>query len=267
MTKYCFQLVILLILLPSVASAELEYPALEARELAWIGDQIFRNECNRDHACLTAWNPGEDFPSLGIGHFIWYQQAQQERFTESFPALLTYLQNNGVILPPWLATTHHDSPWPDRPTFMAEFDSPRTQSLREMLAETVDLQTAFIISRFENALGQIKTAQTVDGNAQFEQKFMAVANASAPHGLYALIDYVNFKGEGVNTDERYQNQGWGLAQVLAGMPAQSQQPLQDFVTSAKQVLRTRVDNAPPDRDENRWLAGWYKRLDTYLPRD
>ena len=33
-------------------------------------------------------------------------------------------------------------------------------------------------------------------------------------GVYALIDYVNFKGEGVKKEERYRGQGWGLRDVL-----------------------------------------------------
>ena len=28
------------------------------------------------------------------------------------------------------------------------------------------------------------------------------------------MDYVNFKGEGVSSSERYRGQGWGLLQVL-----------------------------------------------------
>ena len=36
-----------------------------------------------------------------------------------------------------------------------------------------------------------------------------------------LIDYVNFKGEGVLETERYRGRGWGLLQVLEGMPEQA----------------------------------------------
>ncbi len=45
--------------------------------LARIGDWIYRNECNRNPRCLVDWNPGESFPSLGIGHFIWYPTGVQ----------------------------------------------------------------------------------------------------------------------------------------------------------------------------------------------
>ena len=46
-----------------------------------------------------SWNAGEDFPSLGIGHFIWYRAGQQEIFEESFPQLLSFLKRQQVALP------------------------------------------------------------------------------------------------------------------------------------------------------------------------
>jgi len=37
-----------------------------------IGRKIWQNECAGTVEGLTSWNKGEDFASLGIGHFIWY---------------------------------------------------------------------------------------------------------------------------------------------------------------------------------------------------
>jgi len=54
---------------------------------------------------LTSWNKGEDFASLGIGHFIWYPKSVSEsekQFDESFPKLLTWMQDKGVEMPLWL---------------------------------------------------------------------------------------------------------------------------------------------------------------------
>jgi hypothetical protein len=92
-----------------------------------------------------------------------------------------------------------------------------------------------------------------------------VAGAEPPYGLYALIDYVHFKGEGTKDSERYQGEGWGLLQVLQRMPAASATPLPDFVASARDVLAKRVALAPSARNEQRWLNGWHARLATYLP--
>jgi hypothetical protein len=86
--------------------------------------------------------------------------------------------------------------------------------------------------------------------------------------VYALVDYVNFKGEGVNPAERYNGQGWGLLQVLeltADAPA-GQPSVEAFEKAADAALTRRVANAPADRKgrEQGWLPGWRVRLKTYL---
>ncbi len=93
------------------------------------------------------------------------------------------------------------------------------------------------------------------------EKFYAVA--SSPEGIYALVDYVNFKGEGTSPTERYRGQGWGLLQVLQGMRQSQRGPAAatEFGHSAIRVLTRRVANAP--RDESRWLAGWKNRCSGY----
>lgn len=96
-----------------------------------------------------------------------------------------------------------------------------------------------------------------------KQQFLRVANSN--RGMYALIDYVNFKGEGTLPTERYHDQGWGLRQVLLGMHGEgSKNALKDFMDSAAKVLAKRVANAPKDRHEEQWLPGWMNRLHTYL---
>jgi hypothetical protein len=90
----------------------------------------------------------------------------------------------------------------------------------------------------------------------------------SPKGLYPLLDYVNFKGEGISPTERYNGQGWGLLQVLLAMsPVQpGPQALEEFARAAEEVLTRRIANAPPERHEARWLAGWRSRLNTYRPQ-
>src|ERR1700720_3277507 len=53
-----------------------------------IGRRLWENESGGTIAGLTAWNLGEDFASLGIGHFIWYPAGKRGPFAESFPPLL-----------------------------------------------------------------------------------------------------------------------------------------------------------------------------------
>jgi hypothetical protein len=96
-----------------------------------------------------------------------------------------------------------------------------------------------------------------------ERQFYRVAESDM--GMYVLIDYVNFKGEGVSESERYKGQGWGLLQVLANMKGteKGRPALREFARSAEFVLERRVQNSPQDRNEKRWLPGWRNRLKTY----
>jgi hypothetical protein len=36
-----------------------------------------------------------------------------------------------------------------------------------------------------------------------------------------------------------------------------------LLSSVAAVLRERVKNSPPERNEKRWLTGWLKRVATY----
>ena len=89
--------------------------------------------------------------------------------------------------------------------------------------------------------------------------------ATTANGTYALIDYVNFKGDGTNSSERYNGQGWGLLQVLQDMrDVRSGQPAAaEFAAAAKRRLDLRLKNSPPARGESRWRAGWHKRCQGY----
>jgi len=97
--------------------------------------------------------------------------------------------------------------------------------------------------------------------AKVEQEFQRLAKSG--NGCYALIDYVNFKGEGTLTTERYQGEGWGLLQVLEGMPDSGGNAVGAFSKSAAAVLTRRVKNSPPERKESRWLPGWISRVNGY----
>ncbi|MFT4861729.1 MAG: hypothetical protein ACI95C_000939 [Pseudohongiellaceae bacterium] len=241
-----------------------QLPALSSDELSWLGTQIYKNECNSSYQCLTSWNQGEDFPSLGIGHFIWYQQHQQEIFEETFPSLINHMQLRGANLPNWLAQLEpKTSPWPDRETFLADLDGPRLTELRAFLIAHQDLQAEFIASRLFRLLPTMLANTQAADQEKLRANFHDLAASWAPYGLYALIDYVHFKGTGIKASERYNNQGWGLSQVLLTMESGS--GIEGFVVAADTILSRRVDNAPTARNEQRWLAGWKNRLQTYLP--
>ncbi len=89
-------------------------------------------------------------------------------------------------------------------------------------------------------------------------------NASVnERGLYILLDYTNFKGEGTLKSERYNGQGWGLLQVLEHMDPREANKQKAFALSAKAMLSRRIKNSPKARGEERWRKGWNIRLNTY----
>ncbi len=229
-----------------------------------IGMQIWQNESQGSVIGLTHWNAGEEFASLGIGHFIWYPVGPGGPYRESFPEFLRYAKRNRVPVPHWLAFENPDCPWHTRTEFERDLYSPRMNELRDFLRSTVDVQTRFALARLEYALPEMLRSLPGDRRVHVEQQFGRLISNS--QGSYALIDYVNFKGEGTSRHEQYGGAGWGLLQVLENMRGTGVGPMavEEFVHSARLVLRRRVDFAPPERYESRYLRGWYKRLDTYL---
>lgn len=227
----------------------------DAQALA-IGRRIWKNECAGTVKGLTSWNGGEDFASLGIGHFIWYPAGKRGPFEESFPALVAKLAASGHDVPAWM---RGPCPWPTRAAFMADFDGPRLTQLRNLLAATVAEQARFCAARLEAALPKMLAAAPKAERARIRANFYRVA--AEPLGMYALIDYVNFKGEGVSPTERYAGEGWGLLQVLEEMGGGPALPA--FAKAADRVLTRRVKNSPPARNEAKWLPGWRNRCVTY----
>src|SRR5947208_1400129 len=128
-----------------------------------------------------------------------------------------------------------------------------------------DVQTECLIARLEGALPKMLAEAAPADRANVQQQFERLA--TTPQGCYALVDYVNFKGEGVLRTERYQGQGWGLLQVLESMHGTSDTTAVDeFSGAAKAILTRRVHNAPVARHESRWLAGWIRRVSSYSGR-
>ena len=231
------------------------------RELMIIADKIYENETGGKKWNLVSWNSGENFPSLGIGHFIWAKSpGSNGRFGESLPELVNFYRSKGIKVPKVLEQNRY-SPWRSRTELLSKRDSGDREiaELIDFFDRTRDTQVLYIFERLENSLEKMLEASYDKENLRYQ--FYRVANS--PNGLYALIDYVNFKGEGLSTSGAYNHQGWGLRQVLENMKGRGEgkNALIEFSNSAKYILTKRVQNAP--KNESRWLAGWTKRTDTY----
>jgi hypothetical protein len=235
--------------------------SLTREEAARIGHRIWQNESGSSLSGLTAWNQGEDFASLGIGHFIWYPAGRHGPFEESFPPLVEFMKTRGAMVPPILSKNRH-CPWNSRSEFQRNESGQEMRELRKFLSATLDLQVAFLIQRMRGALPKMLAAAPAEERPRITNEFRRLENSA--QGCYALIDYVNFKGEGVLLTERYRGKGWGLLQVLEGMPNHlTGSATNEFADSAAMVLRDRVNNSPPARNERRWLPGWLSRVDSY----
>ena len=235
---------------------------LSQGEALRIGKKIWQNECKGTISGLTSWNAGEDFASLGIGHFIWYPEGKRGPFEESFPNLVTFMSARGAKLPNLLLGGGDlRCPWNSRAEFLHAQQTAEMKQLRQFLADTVDLQAQFLVDRLQHALPKMLDETAPSNRANVQQQFERVA-ASA-QGSYALVDYVNFKGEGVLHTERYHDQGWGLLQVLEEMRPATADPPAEFARAAKAVLTRRVHDSPRARNEARWLPGWINRVNSY----
>lgn len=226
-----------------------------------IGNLIWHNECGKSVTKLTFWNPHEPFPSFGIGHFIWFPKDYDGPFTQTFPDLIAFLKHKKVTLPDWLAHATH-CPWNNRETFMHEFHEPRLTELRALLQQTIVHQTDFIIQNLQKALPAILKAAPRAKRHHIKKQFYTLAQSQ--NGMYALIDYCNFKGMGTNPNEQYQGHGWGLRYVLQIMNKDADDSVKEFIACAKKVLSERVEHAPEGKNEKRFLHGWFNRLETYL---
>jgi len=252
-------------------SLSLKVPGLTHKELNWVGQRIYQNECASNPKYLTYWGKGEEFPSFGIGHFIWYPGLQKGKFHETFPAMVKFVSQYKAA-PTWLANLNpFIAPWKNKTDFYQAWSNQELQELRLWLLETQAYQAEFIAQqakqRLTNALNVLskKQPKTAMRYQQWLNKLLGFKE-----GRFAVIDYVNFKGVG-SVSEQYQGQQWGLFSVLEGLSLSSldldrvsnQAILNAFIKSAKVRLQLRVILAPKNRNEQRWLAGWLKRLDGY----
>jgi hypothetical protein len=245
----------------SYATDPLKLIELSAQELEKIGNKMWYNECRKSVEKLAWWNKGEKFASMGIGHFIWYPKNNTKKYTETFPHLLKYIEKKGKKLPEWLSNDNA-CPWQNRTDFFNNANSKKIKELRKLLSTTVDIQTQFIIERASQALTSILSCKSCEEQEKIKKQFYRLAGT--PAGLYALIDYINFKGEGLNPHEQYNGQGWGLRHVLLSMQDENgANALEEFAAAAKKILEVRIQNAPKENNEVRFLMGWKNRINTY----
>jgi len=259
-------MIMFFLLLSPLFSKQIELTQAQAE---YIAKKVWQNEGAGLDKYLVHWNDGEDFASVGIGHFIWFPKGHTERFREVFPMVVAYMKKRAVKMPSWL-DENIALPWSTKKEFYAakKRKTKKYIELFNFLKSTKNYQAAFMAERLSKALPQmLKTIKDEKKKQRIKWRFYSVMHnkdgSINERGLYVLLDYTNFKGEGTLMSERYKGQGWGLLQVLDHMDYKEKNRLKAFGESASRMLSRRIKNSPKARGEERWRRGWNVRLKTY----
>ena len=167
---------------------------MTADELECLQEMIFFNECSGRVERMITWNADEDFPSFGLGHFIWYPKGKKGPYQALFPDFLSFLAAQKAAIPAWItALPTQEAPWQNREEFSKDLPSERMTALKNFLDQTQGFQTQFIIHRVKGILPRMLAALPEEKRPEIKMKFEEITDD--PRGMFALIDYVNFKGD------------------------------------------------------------------------
>ncbi len=239
------------------------------KDASLIAQKIWYNEGAGKKSYLVWWNRGEEFASLGIGHFIWFTKDKPMWFFHAFPAMLEYITAKGAEAPKWL-TPKTPCIWNSYKEWKTakETNSKKMQELTRFLYETRALQAKFMIHRLSQAYPKLlryapnnKSKDIIKKN--FNRLLYNKSGSINRQGAYILVDYINFKGDGILKSERYQGKGWGLYQVLLHMDTKEPNPYKAFADSARFILDRLTKISPPKRNLKRFKKGWFNRVKTY----
>lgn len=239
---------------------------------------MIKEKANRGYQFEIGWEENYDGTHMDIkgyvsmGGSIWYGEKTQLNYTEDWPTIAQALQDAGVTLPQWALGA---CPWSNQEEVIAanQEGSPYYNDIQALNTTlSTDPKALDVLFRF----GKWKRFLTaLDPNSDFSDHYIftdatpgdaqlladrfnaigAVHDAAGhPIGLYALMDYCNWKGEGTSVTEIHNTQHWGLQSVLRNMSAEeinSDGALQAFVDSARRTLVDgRILNTEIEIDRN-----------------
>lgn len=228
---------------------------ISPEQLNRIAEKIYQNECARKREYLVWWSENEEFPSLGIGHFLWLPNDLKVPFEPSFKKYLDVCIYDDIEIPEILRNYNDGCIWNNRNEFLDPKNSDQIEQIKNWLENTKNFQAEFL---YQRALNMLEDIIDYDPATRINIEKLLAYNI----GKFVVIDYINFKGSGLNFSERYNGQGWGLLQVLQGMGF-NPDPVDAFIKSAIEVLENRIKNSPPKRNEGVFLKGWIKRFESY----
>lgn len=221
---------------------------------------------------ITMWNSGEDFLSLGIGHFLWMPEKlfEDSPYQQSFKSFLEYyVERFGLeAIPAQLQKLFFDEngqvkamPWNSKKEFDAQFDSGDLVAIRSFLnkKENVIAQVDFILDRMKKNIAQIvKESKNPEGTLAY----ITELTTEGGDKLFPLIDYVNFKGDGLSPEDKKVVDGkeirWGLKQVLElAVEKKNDQPDRKASDIFPDAAVLTLSKRP---DYQKWREGWRSRI-------
>ena len=291
-----------------------------------LSQALYKNEANCQLQNLTYWNSKEPFPSLGLPHAIWYsRQNTDKKYQEQFPELIrfirTHLKQNEKVALTWPSLISKESigpaPWKNQEAFAkiqtlslgieATENAEQLLNLKERNPDlygqayslfalrhflgnpiVLKLQARYVIDKTFLALHTILQAfeseqpQSTGRVYEYLQTLL-----SSQEGVLALVDYLNFKGDGLKHSEKLEPSGfyWGLKTVLslASHPEfhktlcndikDPECALQKFSEASLCALQRVAYEAGPEGSDVQkqkyiWLnGGWSSRIESnYRPR-
>jgi hypothetical protein len=223
-------------------------------KMSVLENKIKKNETSLQDKVIY-WHLHEPFPYLGLGRFIWFPKDSNFSYEEDFPRLLKFMKDSGHKLPEWLGK-EFSCPWSSRQEF--ENDQKKQLELKQLLESGINLQIKFLVTHSFETFEKIVDSFDESCKSLMINKLEKLLED--PRGLYALIDYCQFKGSGLNEKEFKDGRGFGLKQVIEALPQDSLN-VESFVKTAKDILKERAKNS--HGHDEKWLSSWINRLDRY----
>ncbi len=191
---------------------------LSDKQADFIAQKVWQNEGAGLDKYLVHWNDGEDFASVGIGHFIWFSKGHTERFREVFPMANRLLWKTKVSKC-LLAQCQNAIAMEYQRRHLSQQNRQKAKqytNLFDFLKATMPEQAAFMAQRLSEALPQmLETIDDAKTQELIKRRFYEVMHnqdgSVNEQGLYVLLDYTNFKGEGTLESERYKGRRVGTA--------------------------------------------------------
>lgn len=224
-------------------------------------DKIQANETGGKQENLIIRNNKEAVCSLGIGHFTWYPKAVTEKkFKETFPALLEDLQKtDGVFKDAPDVVLPSACPWSSAEQLQQEKSTEVYRRIYMGLTSDAGkrVQVNYMVAHANEAI-----AETILNDDVAAKKINELLSSEL--GTYAIVDYVNFKGNSA-PGEAYSGFTWGFKTAIDVMSEEGTlKPEVRFQIAVETLLEMRVEEANKlGKDESSFLAGWLKRVDTY----